>query len=73
MKGGEIVDINNYMTVSEAAERYGVKLETLKYHLKPSSPNEDKRKEWIEKGLIRQSGSTWILTTKFMEQNFPKK
>ena len=60
----------NVMTIIEAAERYGVKLDTLRNKFKPSVTNKEKIEKWIKKGLIRQSGKTWLITIEFMESQF---
>ena len=60
------------MTMVEAAEKYGVNIHTLKNKFKPSVTKPEKIKAWIEAGLIRQSGKTWLITEKFMNDNYPK-
>lgn len=65
--------INNVMTIIEAAERYGVNLETLKNKFKTSVTGKEKIDKWTQEGLIRQSGKTWLITIEFMESNFPKR
>lgn len=59
--------LDEIMTISEAAERYGMKVETLKNKLKPSIAGEDKLNHLIELGLIRKSKNTWLLTVQFMD------
>lgn len=60
--------INDYMTIAEAADRYGVNQQTLKNKLKPSVVGQDKIDGWVKDELIRLSATTWIVTTDFMEQ-----
>lgn len=49
-------------TTTEAAEKYNINLYTLKHKLKPSIVGEDNLKKWEKKGIIKKSGSAWLLT-----------
>lgn len=62
--------IYDIMTMVEAAERYEVKLYTLKNKFKPSVTKQEKIDAWVKEGLIRQSGKTWLITIDFMEMHF---
>lgn len=64
--------INQIMTIIEAAARYEVNIDTLKNKFKPSVTKPERIQEWIEAGLIRQSGSAWLITETFMEKIFKK-
>lgn len=64
--------INNYMTITEAAERYNINQQTLKNKLKPSVIGQEKIDEWIADGLIRLSAKTWIVSVEFMEKIIKK-
>lgn len=71
-------DIDNYMTVHEAAHKYNVNLNTLKEKLKPSR-NKDQIESMVEDGLIKyfiepgKKNRSWIISTAAMEKWFPKK
>lgn len=60
------------MTMIEAADKYHVNYNTLKNKFKPSVTKPEKIQAWIQAGLIRQSGKTWLITEKFMQDNFKK-
>lgn len=67
--------INNYMTISEAAEKWGVNVETVKNKLKPSLVGQEKINEMLNKGLIKcysKSGTRneWIISQKAMKEWF---
>jgi hypothetical protein len=64
--------LDEIMTISEAAEFYGMNVHTVKSKLKPSVVGQERIDEWVAQGLARRSGSTWILTHAFMEANFSK-
>lgn len=65
--------INDYMSPSEAAYRWGVSENTLKERLKPSRRGKD-FDSLIEKGLIKYfikpggKRAEWIITREFMEK-----
>ncbi len=68
--------INDYMTPNEAAERWDIKIETLKERLKPSrNRNLD---ELIQKGLVKhykpvgKQRGEWIISREFMEKYYGK-
>ncbi|MFJ7954187.1 hypothetical protein ACIQZG_22045 [Lysinibacillus sp. NPDC096418] len=67
-----MTDINNYMVLSEAAERYDVSLDMIKNRLKPSKVGQEQIDQWVSEGLIRLSGRTWIISTDFMKMHFEK-
>lgn len=46
-------DIDNYMTPSEAAFRWGIPYETLKSKLRSDIVGEENLNEWIQKGIIK--------------------
>ena len=62
--------LNQIMTIAEAAERYGINLNTLKNKFKPSVVGQERLDAWVKHGLVRQSGKTWLITEMFMEINF---
>lgn len=68
-----VYSINQIMTIVEASERFGVNQDTLKNKFKPSVAGRDKIQAWVNEGLIRQSGKTWLITEKFMETVFSNK
>lgn len=49
------------MTAAEAEERWGLQSGTVR-----SSCIRGKLKDYIEKGLVRKSSSTWLVTEKAM-------
>ena len=64
-------EIDKYMTVGEAAERWGVKYDTLKQRLRPSkNKNLD---NMIEQGLVKSyqaqgaKQKTWIISEDAMK------
>ena len=61
--------LNEIYTIVEAAEKFGVNQNTLKNKFKPSVTKPEKINAWINEGLIRQSGKTWLITEKFMMDN----
>ena len=63
-------ELNEIMTIVEAAERYNVNLETLKCKFKPSIVGQVKIDLWKREGLIKQSGKTWLITPQFMYEVF---
>lgn len=46
-------DIDNYMTPSEAAYKWGIPYETLKSKLREDIVGEERISEWIKRGLIK--------------------
>lgn len=64
--------IDNYMTLGEAAERYGVSIDMIKNRLKPSKVGRAKIDEWVKQGLVKLSNRTWIISTDFMDLHFKK-
>lgn len=67
-------EIDNYMSVSEAAYRWGISIETLKERLKPSrNKNLD---ELIKSGLVKyfkhpkKQRGEWIISREFMEKYY---
>lgn len=76
------MEIDNYMTINEAAERWNKNEETLKKRIKPSTRNEEEIQRYIKQGLIKyyqKAGAKrgeWIITSKLMEKWYgpePKK
>lgn len=71
-------EIDNYMTLSEAAYRWGKNIETVKNKLKPSL-NKEEIEQMEKEGLIKcfiapgKSHKSWIITTDAMKKWFPKK
>lgn len=65
--------LNQIMTIVEAAERYGINEDSLRNKFKPRVTKPERIKAWIESGLVRQSGSTWLLTETFIRQNYAHK
>lgn len=70
------MNINDYMTPNEAADRWDIKIEALKERLKPSrNKNLD---ELIAEGLIKQYKPVgkvrgeWIISKDFMEKFYGK-
>jgi predicted transcriptional regulator len=66
--------IDNFMTVSEAAERWGVPADTIRNYLKPSNKKKwQKTEKMIELGLLKYHQSKfdtkkeWILSKDAME------
>lgn len=71
-------EIDKYMTVNEASERYGISADSIKNHLKPSIPSLWKKTEkMIDDGLLKyyQKGrrKEWIISVDAMEKWFGKK
>lgn len=72
-------EIDKYMTVAEAAHRWGVPQDTVKNRLKPSVVKQDVINQMIEQGLIKffqkpdGQRKEWIITTQAMELWFGKK
>lgn len=70
------MEINNYMTPNEAADRWGVKIETLKERLKPS--RNKKIDDMIAGGLVKyykhpnKARGEWIISKEFMEEFYGK-
>lgn len=54
--------------MSEAAERYGINIDTIKSRVRTSSARPERFDSWLELGIIRKSGKTWLLTDDFMKQ-----
>ena len=65
-----IFPINTIMTIAEAAQLYGVKQDTLKSKFKPSVVDKERIQSWIDAGLVRKSGTTWLITKQFMDNNY---
>lgn len=72
-------DINNYMTPSEAAHRWGISLETVKNKLKPSIAGQESIDQLIDKGLIKYfqkpggKRKEWIISVQAMKYWFGEK
>ena len=66
----EKYSIHEILTITEAAEKFEVNQETLKNKFKRTVTKPEKIDSWIKEGLIRQSGKTWLITEKFMLENF---
>lgn len=72
-------EIDKYMSVAEAADRWGKPQETVKNKLKPSIVGQEAIDQMIKEGLIKyyqKPGSTrrdWIISDKAMEKWFGKK
>lgn len=73
-------EIDKYMTVSEAAHKWGIPQETIKNKLKPSLPSVwEQTKKMIDEGLLKffkKEGAQrkeWIISTGAMEKWFGKK
>lgn len=72
IKGMEINKMKKYtldqvLTMSEAAERYDINLDTLKSRLKPSLAGQDRLDQWQKQGIIKKSGKTWLITEDFLK------
>lgn len=72
-------EIDNYMTVAEAAHRWNVPQETLKSKLKPAiSSSWAQTEQMIEEGLLKYfqkpggQRKDWIITTDAMKRWFEK-
>ncbi len=70
-------EIDKYMTVNEAAERYSISADTIKSRLKPSLPKYwEETVSMINQGLLKyyQKGQRkeWIISTDAMEKWFGK-
>ena len=71
------MDINKYMTISEAAHRWGIPTNTVKNKLKPSVVGEDKINKMVKKGLIKyfihpnSKRRDWIISDDAMKEWFP--
>ncbi|MEB6549052.1 helix-turn-helix domain-containing protein [Heyndrickxia sporothermodurans] len=73
-------EIDKYMTVSEAAHRWGISQDTIKNKLKPSVKYTwAKTEKMLEDGLLKYyqkpgaQRKEWIITTEAMELWFGKK
>ncbi|MCB5007507.1 hypothetical protein LGV96_09720 [Streptococcus mutans] len=60
--------LHEVFTVSEAAERYDISIETIKSRVRTSTTRPDRFESWVELGIVRKSGNTWLLTDDFMKQ-----
>lgn len=75
----EKMDIDNYMTVAEAAHRWGLSQETVKNKLKPSVVGQKTIDDMIKKGLIKYfqkpggKRKEWIVSRRAMEIWFGEK
>ena len=56
------VSLTEVYTASEAEEKWGLKPGTVR-----ASCTRGKLKEYIEKGQVKKSGNTWLITRKAME------
>lgn len=65
-------ELNNVMTLGEAAERYGKSHDMIKNRLKPSKVGQDQIDEWVDQGIIKLSGRTWLISSDFMDLHFKK-
>lgn len=69
-------EIDKYMTINEAAQRWNISVETIKNKLKPSITDQKDIDSWIKRGLIKpftKKGGTnkvWIISIYFMELHF---
>ena len=70
-------NIDNYMTVSEAAYRWGISIDTVKSKLKPSIKSYHKQtEEMLVDGLIKYfqkpggQRKEWIISSQAMEKWF---
>lgn len=79
---GKMNNIDNYMTVAEAAYRWGLPQETVKSKLKPSIKSyKEQTDQMLKDGLIKffqkpgGQRKEWIISIQAMEQWFgePKK
>lgn len=73
-------EIDNYMTVAEAAYRWGILTDRVKNKLKPSVKGTwSQTEKMIEDGLIKyfqhpeKKQKIWIISTQAMEQWFGEK
>ena len=73
-------EIDKYMTVSEAADRWGIPVETLKNKLKPSVASSwAQTKKMIEEGLLKYyqkddgGNRKWIISEAAMIRWFGEK
>ena len=62
--------LDEIYTTSEASEVFNININTIKSKFKASLVGQDRIDEWINDGLIRQSGSTWLISRRFIEENF---
>lgn len=71
------MEIDNYMTIAEAAYRWGKKQETVKNKLKPSL-NKEEIEQMEREGLIKsfvepgKSKRSWIISVQAMEKWYGK-
>ena len=72
-------EIDKYMTVTEAADRWGIPVETLKNKLKPSMASSwAQTKQMIEEGLLKYyqkdgGNRQWIISEAAMIRWFGEK
>ncbi|GER73451.1 helix-turn-helix domain-containing protein [Weizmannia acidilactici] len=72
-------EIDKYMTVNEAAERWGISKETIKSRLKPSLYPGSQIDDMINAGLIKyyqkpgNQRKEWIISVGAMEKWFGRK
>ncbi|ETT80931.1 MULTISPECIES: helix-turn-helix domain-containing protein [Viridibacillus] len=68
------MDINNYMTPTEAAYRWGISYNTLQERFKDSRRNEEEIQAFINEGLLKYfvkpegKRGEWIISTTAMEK-----
>ena len=65
-------NLEEVFTASEACERYNITMDQLKYRLKPSKAGEEQISKEVKKGIVRYSGSTWLISKDFMDYYFGK-
>lgn len=65
-------NLDQVMTLGEAAKRYAVSLDMVKNRLKPSKVGQEQIDEWVAKGIIKLSGRTWLISKDFMDLHFKK-
>lgn len=62
------VPLTDVFTASEAEEKWGLQPGTVR-----ASCTRGKLKEYIEKGQVKKSGNTWLITRKAMETVYGRK
>lgn len=65
-------NLNEIMTLGEAAERYEISIDKIKNRLKPSKMGQQQIDNWVAEGFIRLSGRTWLISSDFMELHFKR-
>ena len=61
-----VYSINQIMTLMEASERYNLNYETLRNKFKIGVTSLEKISTWVESGLVRKSGKTWLVSDEFI-------